>query len=155
MKYTNHQLILIAEAVHEANRLYCLSLGDTSQPLWGHAPAWQRESAVKGVQVVADLIEQAQKDGVTLKRTAVGEILHQSWMDEKTADGWVYGETKDAGAKTHPCMVPYAKLPRGQRTKDKLFFDTARILLEGFRRVQVRLDDSVRYGQRISQAAQQ
>jgi hypothetical protein len=35
--------------------------------------------------------------------------------------GWVYGTAKDAEKKTHPCMVPYDKLPLAQRRKDALF----------------------------------
>jgi len=47
--------------------------------------------------------------------------LHESWCDFKRADGWVFGEVKDAGAKTHPCLVPYAELPEEQKIKDHLF----------------------------------
>lgn len=39
-----------ARAAHEANRAYCLALGDTSQPAWDDAPEWQRTSAMKGVE---------------------------------------------------------------------------------------------------------
>ena len=40
---------LIASVCHEANRAYCLALGDDSQLPWSDAPDWQRESAVSGV----------------------------------------------------------------------------------------------------------
>jgi hypothetical protein len=42
-------------------------------------------------------------------------------MEHKEKYGWVYGEVKDAEKKTHPCMVPYEKLPIEQRVKDYLF----------------------------------
>lgn len=29
----------IAELCHEINRIYCLSIGDASQPTWADAPA--------------------------------------------------------------------------------------------------------------------
>lgn len=35
-------------------------------------------------------------------------------MANKIADGWKYGEAKDPEAKTHPCLVPFDKLPEFQ-----------------------------------------
>ena len=46
---------------------------------------------------------------------------HDAWMADKIADGWRYGEIKDAEAKTHPCLVPFDQLPREQQAKDALF----------------------------------
>lgn len=98
-----------ARLAHEANRLYCLWLGDASQMPWDAAPAWQRDSALNGVQALFD--------------GAGPEELHESWMQQKVAEGWVYGNVKDPDKKTHPCLVPYADLPAGQRAKDTLFHD--------------------------------
>jgi len=49
------------------------------------------------------------------------EASHKSWMAQKVADGWVYGDTKDPGAKRHPCMVPFSELPVEQQAKDFIF----------------------------------
>lgn len=98
-----------ARAAHNVNAEYCQALGDTSQPDWEDAPAWQRESAMAGVRAIA------QNPGITPSKQ------HELWMEIKAAEGWVYGETKDPEAKTHPCMVPYNKLPIDQRAKDYLF----------------------------------
>jgi hypothetical protein len=49
------------------------------------------------------------------------EASHISWMTQKVADGWKYGEVKDAEAKTHPCIRPFAELPREQQAKDFIF----------------------------------
>ncbi|WP_018865117.1 RyR domain-containing protein [Thioalkalivibrio sp. ARh3] len=98
----------IARVAHEANRAYCLSIGDDSQPTWEDAPEWQRDSAVAGV--IAHL-----------ERDLTPEESHESWMRHKAEDGWVYGEEKDPEAKTHPCMVPYEQLPEEQQAKDALF----------------------------------
>jgi len=38
-----------ARAAHEANRAYCLAIGDVSQTSWDDAPEWQRSSARNGV----------------------------------------------------------------------------------------------------------
>ena len=42
--------VQIASICHEANRAYCLSIGDESQPEWATAPDWQRVSAINGVR---------------------------------------------------------------------------------------------------------
>lgn len=97
----------IAKTCHEVNRVWCEAHNDTSQASWEASPDWQRESALKGVA--------AALEGVS------DEELHQLWCDTKHQDGWVYGEVKDAVAKTHPCLVPYDQLPLAQQVKDTLF----------------------------------
>lgn len=99
----------IAKACHEANKAYCQSIGDTSQVPWDSAPDWQKESAIKGV-----LFRLRNPDSTP-------EDLHNSWCEEKLANGWMYGEVKDAEKKTHPCLVGYTSLPKEQRFKDELF----------------------------------
>lgn len=101
------EAILIASVCHEANRAYCLAIGDTSQEPWTGAPEWQRQSAIEGVEKA-----QAGEDGAA---------LHESWCALKVRDGWVYGPEKNAEAKTHHCLVPYAELPAEQQRKDALF----------------------------------
>jgi RyR domain len=98
-----------AKVAHEVNRAYCLANGDASQPSWVDAPDWQVESAKQGVQFVLDNMD------------AEPSAQHDNWMAQKVADGWVYGETKCADAKTHPCLVPFEDLPAFQQTKDILF----------------------------------
>src|SRR5258708_1659634 len=100
----------IAWIVHEANRAYCQSIGDDSQPPWADAPDWQRQSAIKGVQGILN---------GTITRP---EQSHEGWLAEKKATGWKYGPTKNPEAKEHPCFVPYAELPPEQRLKDAIFF---------------------------------
>lgn len=50
-----------------------------------------------------------------------GEALHQAWVEARQAEGWVYGETKDADAKTHPCLVSWDQLSKEHRIKDEFF----------------------------------
>lgn len=101
--------IQIAIICHEANRAYCRTIGDESQPSWDDAPGWQRDSAVKGVLHVLS------------NPTAPASASHESWMKQKLSEGWKYGPVKDADKKEHPCMVPYAQLPFEQRVKDFIF----------------------------------
>ena len=99
----------IAMVCHEANRAYCRSIGDFSQPTWDGAPDWQKDSAITGAL--------ARLNDPSLS----SEDIHQKWVEYKAADGWGYGEVKDAEKKTHPCMVPYDQLPSDQKRKDALF----------------------------------
>lgn len=108
----------IAAVAHDVNRAYCLALGDTGTPMWKHAPAWQRESAVKGVEFYIA------NPGATLEQS------HEEWLQRKLADGWRHGDVKDAERKTHPCCVPYALLPVEQRAKDYIFGAVVRALTE-------------------------
>ncbi|QNK03623.1 hypothetical protein H8F01_00715 [Dyella telluris] len=100
---------------HEANREYCISIGDESQVPWSIAPAWQKESARNGVL--------AAKSGLSPVE------LHASWSAQKIAEGWVYGPVKDSEAKTHPCLVSYDELPEVQKVKDIIFRAVARAAL--------------------------
>ena len=99
----------VARACHEANKALCDGIGDNSQQHWNEAAKWQQESAVKGVQFRLE------------NPDAKPSSQHEAWLRTKRADGWVYGEVKDAAAKTHPCMVPYDQLPVEQKAKDALF----------------------------------
>lgn len=105
-----------ARAAHEANRAYCIAIGDTSQSSWDDAPEWQKDSVCKGVV------------GALAGNTP--EQSHESWLAEKVRTGWVYGAVKDPDAKTHPCMVPYAELPPEQRAKDALYLTVVRATFE-------------------------
>lgn len=96
-----------AMAAHEANRAYCVAIGDSSQPAWADAPEWQKASARNGVA------------GALSGNTP--EQSHESWMAEKAAAGWKFGLVKDAAKKEHPCFMPYAKLPMAQKVKDEVF----------------------------------
>lgn len=99
----------IAKLTHEANMLYCQSIGDHSQMPWEQAPGWQRTSAINGVKFHLD------------NPDAGPDHSHNEWMREKVDAGWVFGEVKDEAAKTHPCLVAYEDLPREQQMKDFLF----------------------------------
>lgn len=99
----------IAKACHEVNRAYCLSLGDASQPAWEDAPQWQKDSVILGVKLHVN------------NPNTGPQASHESWMDQKIADGWKYGPTKDPEAKIHPCIVPFEKLPVEQQAKDFIF----------------------------------
>lgn len=99
----------IAKICHEVNKVYCESIGDFTQVTWDEAPDWQKKSAIDGVNYHSNNLDAKPSDS------------HNNWMTDKEADGWKYGEVKDATKKEHPCMVPYEELPKEQQFKDTLF----------------------------------
>lgn len=99
----------IARVCHEVNMAYCLAIGDVTQVHWEDAPQWQKDSAVKGVEMhLAD---------PNLSPAA----SHEAWKKQKLEEGWTYGPIKDPVKKEHPCIVPFTDLPKEQQIKDWLF----------------------------------
>jgi hypothetical protein len=112
-----NNIVMIAMICHEANRAYCAANGDESQPSWNEAP----QSAIDGVMFHFN------------NPDAEPSHSHENWLATKVAEGWVYGEVKDADKKQHPCMLPYQELPDMQKRKDALLIsvvDTFRDLNE-------------------------
>lgn len=99
----------IARVCLEANRAYCQAIGDNSMPTWDEAPQWQRDTNIAGVKFHIS------------NWNAGPEASHNAWMATKLADGWVWGPVKNPDLKEHPCIVPFADLPREQQAKDYIF----------------------------------
>lgn len=108
----------VAQVCHEANRAYCATLGDLSQPPWGDAPEWQRESAINGVILHVD------------NPDLPASASHESWMREKLEAGWAYGPVKHPEIKQHPCLLPFDELAPEQQAKDRLFIAVVRALTQ-------------------------
>lgn len=105
----------IAEVCHEANRVIQRLVDDpVVSPVWEEAPEWQILANIEGVRGAL--------------RGNTPEASHESWLEHRLADGWVYGPEKDEAAKTHPCLIPYDELPPQQRIKDVLFVGIVRAL---------------------------
>lgn len=112
----------VAKVCHDANRSYCQTLGDDSQPIWEEAPEWQRDSARNGVKFhVAQYAT-----GVEPSPSA----SHEKWLEQKRAEGWQYGPVKDPAKKEHPCFLAYESLPVEQRLKDYIFSAICRSFCE-------------------------
>lgn len=97
----------IAAVCHQANKAWCEANGDESQVDWADTPQEIRDSAIDGVR--------------NALHGATPEQSHENWCRFKREHGWVWGETKDLDAKTHPCLVAYHELPDEQQVKDVLF----------------------------------
>ena len=111
---TDEKLDACARAAHEANRAYCIAIGDSSQVSWDDAPEWQKVSARNGVA------------GVLAGNGP--EQSHVSWLEEKRLGGWKLGPVKDTEKREHPCFVPYAELPDAQKRKDDVFVQVVRAM---------------------------
>jgi ryanodine receptor 2 len=57
--------------------------------------------------------------GLLALRERLAEHIHDVWAAERIAQGWTYGPTRDDAAKAHPCLVPYAALPEGEKEFDR------------------------------------
>lgn len=99
----------IAQACHEVNRALCGALDDKSQKPWAKTPADLRASIIDGVRFRLAHPKSTPEDS------------HNNWLQFKTDEGWRYGPKKDVSAKTHPCYLPYDKLPIHHRVKDTIF----------------------------------
>ena len=109
MELDNLLVLMIAKACHEVNKVYCESIGDNSQLSWNDAPQWQKDSAMSGVRYHLQYPDSTPEDS------------HNSWLKEKTENGWSYGPVKDPDKKQHPCYIPYSQLPKEQQLKDSFF----------------------------------
>lgn len=100
---------IIAAVAHSINAAYCKAMGDNSQKPWDKAEEFQKLSCIAGVNMHLE------------NPDATPEQSHESWLAQKTAEGWAYGEEKDLEKKLHPCFKPYDDLPVEQKAKDYLF----------------------------------
>ena len=123
----------IAQVCHAANKAYCESIGDFTQPRWEDLPLEKKESLVNGVKLILNNPESNPEDS------------HKAWLKTMKKDGWSFMEKeiiepvivrgkktnktkvtkvplpKDWVKKCHPNMIPYDELPEEQKFKDVLF----------------------------------
>ena len=115
---TKSKIEAVACACHELCRAVARADGDREYPHWADATEDNRETTRKSVIYLQTHPE------------ADAGAIHKVWMDDRIADGWVYGETKDAEAKTHPCLVEYEELPLIEKIKDHIFLTVVRQRIE-------------------------
>lgn len=104
----------IARVCHEATRALQQTLGEDPVPVWGATTEWMRTSTHESVRAIMNGATPAE--------------LHKDWCAAKEADGWVYGNVKDAEAKTHPDLRPWEDLSATAVRKDMLFVSIVQAL---------------------------
>lgn len=110
-----------ARAAHEANRAYCIALGDKSHEPWDAMADDQKRSARLGVIGI-------------LTKDFTPEQSHEVWVAEKIADGWQLG-AKNVVTKHHPSLVAFSKLPPEEQIKDEIFFKVVRAVASALWRI--------------------
>lgn len=65
----------------------------------------------------------------------IAENVHDVWAVGRIAEGWVYGEKKDAERKTTPLLIPYDELPESEKDYDRnTAFETLKLIVKmGYR----------------------
>jgi hypothetical protein len=44
---------------------------------------------------------------------------HEVWSQQRLAEGWRYGTTRNDTTKKHPCLVAYEDLPESEKEYDR------------------------------------
>lgn len=100
-----------AEFVYEAARLQAIAVDAPVVP----EPWVDRDEGFR-IQFL-EVIERQMGE----MRSGSPEELHGGWVQAYIDMGWTYDETRDATAKTHPDMVPFAMLEQREQDKDAVF----------------------------------
>ncbi|HUT32558.1 MAG TPA: RyR domain-containing protein [Planctomycetota bacterium] len=102
----------------------------TMQP-WDKLPELYKES---NRQVADQIPEKLQSIGCSFRPAGEGapppfqladreierlaQMEHERYVEERKRAGWVYGPERDEEKRTHPCIVPWDKLPEKEKEKD-------------------------------------
>lgn len=108
----------IAEMAHNMNLFWATITGDGSKIPWSMLTEEERASCIINVKNL-------QEDP-----NLTPETIHNNWCDVKLNSGWVYGETLDRAAKTHPCLVSFGELDPIQIAKDEIWHSVVKNLLK-------------------------
>lgn len=99
----------VARIIHAANiEVQAIRGHDVISQPWFYEPLSQRKIVINGVAMV-------RRHNLSARQN------HELWRGAKLAAGWRYGAEKDPERKTHPCMVPWHKLPAENRDQAVLF----------------------------------
>ena len=54
---------------------------------------------------------------------ALSQNAHDVWAQKRMAEGGSYGLERNDNKKTHPCLVPYDRLPESEKDYDRAMVD--------------------------------
>lgn len=106
-------VVLAARDAHAANDAHCVAYGQPSYGKWEDISDAARASIISEVWKVLESL----KEG----KVPVAGFMHQEWLNYKLAAGWKYGPTKSEVHRTHPNIIPFAKLTVIEQAKDMIF----------------------------------
>ena len=52
-------------------------------------------------------------------REMLAKNAHDVWAQERMAQGWTWGESRDDVKKLHPCLIAYDDLPESEKEYDR------------------------------------
>ena len=114
IQYTAEKIEHISKIVHEANKVFS---ENNNMPSWDNCDEDLKQVTRAGVSKILNYPE-----------TTSAEI-HEEWVRLKKEQGWTFGFEKNETRKTHPCILPYERLPEFEKTKDKLFISIVKALI--------------------------
>jgi len=124
---------VMAQAVHEAYRreqIHNVAAEDPAMAEWRKLNEGYKNSNRQQVDHIVEKLSMVNCEVVPAKGgddrpelmpdeiEMLARFEHGRWMVEKLANGWRYGPKKNMEKKTHPCLVPWHKLPPREQDKD-------------------------------------
>jgi hypothetical protein len=128
---------VLARAIHEQYVSDCLKEGqaresNSSLVPWEDLPEYLKESNRRQADQIGAKLKAVNCEIAPLTDWEAGDFQfsieevdllaqmeHTRWMEEKKAAGWKYGPgEKNDKRKTHPCLLPWNKLPKEEQSKD-------------------------------------
>lgn len=58
-------------------------------------------------------------EGLRALTEKIAQNVHDVWALGRIAEGWTYGEKKDAEKKVTPLLIPYGDLPESEKEYDR------------------------------------
>lgn len=112
----SERVLLIAAAVHEVQRAYCIAAGMQPKPEWRKGSEDMRGRVVRAVEMallkwqVPSVVERAQK--------------HDSWVQLMQSHGWTFDMVENQDEKKSPLIKQYAFLDEKTKTKEIVFYES-------------------------------
>lgn len=125
----------LARALHQEYLRERAAAGETRESSaslrdWDDLPHEFRESSRRNAADLCAALrergyELVEADADAVARFEDGELeglaqtLHERWVEERAAGGWVHGSRRDDGERRHPDLVPWRELPEERREIDR------------------------------------
>ena len=66
-----------------------------------------------------DLSDVQLPDDIMQLAERIAENVHDTWAEQRIAQGWTYGPARDDEKRQTPCLVPYGELPESEKEYDR------------------------------------